>query len=148
MNSDHSFLFEHSQRNRQFIDRKLEAYKSTIPQARPDWPFQVVKVWNCVKESFADSGTNVNIVLEKCGISSNTIHGLFKWHTGRTIWGIIVYHRIEVAKSLLENEELSISDIAAGVGYSNSVSFGRVFKKQENETPSNYKKRRDDIWLN
>ncbi len=145
---DLSRFFKDANNNRQIISRALEEYKSTIPEADSTWPIQVVRVWDCISKSFADPNMNAGQILQSCGIRSNTIQGLFKWYTGRSIWSVIVYHRVELAKKLLESDELTVQEIAAGVGYADGVSLGRAFKRLVGLTPTRFKAGREDIWLN
>jgi len=42
---------------------------------------------------------------------------------------------------LLETEDLSIEQVAAEVGYSDTVSFRRLFKRMVGETPAAYRRR-------
>ena len=48
--------------------------------------------------------------------------------------------RIEEACRLLRESELSITQIATFVGYSNVKFFNKIFKKIVKQTPSEYKK--------
>lgn len=65
--------------------------------------------------------------------------------TFKTAFGIGVVHyinslRIEQAKSLIFNTELSIREIASAVGFSSDASFIRVFKRYEMQTPNTLRK--------
>lgn len=51
--------------------------------------------------------------------------------------------RIEESKKLLLNTDLSIKEIAYSVGYSSANHFTKVFKKQEDMTPSQFKSETD-----
>jgi AraC-like DNA-binding protein len=47
--------------------------------------------------------------------------------------------RLEKAKRLLEEGAMTIDEIAAAVGYSNTSNFARMFKKLEGVTPGQYR---------
>jgi len=47
--------------------------------------------------------------------------------------------RIEVAKELLENSDMKISEIAERVGYMSEKGFSNMFKKKTSFTPSSYR---------
>jgi two-component system, response regulator YesN len=66
---------------------------------------------------------------------------LFKNLKGMPIKEYITYKRIEEAKRLLENSRLKIKEIGEKVGYGNIHSFISIFKKHQNESPNEYRKR-------
>jgi len=47
--------------------------------------------------------------------------------------------RMDHARRLLEDTPYSIQDIAEEVGYSNAISFGRMFKKTVSLSPGEYR---------
>ena len=49
--------------------------------------------------------------------------------------------RIETAKRLLSERELSIKQVCVDSGYANPNYFSRIFKKYEGKTPSEYRER-------
>lgn len=51
----------------------------------------------------------------------------------------LLNYRIEEAKRLLCNTQLSITDIAQRVGYKDTFSFSRIFHKKTSLSPSNYR---------
>lgn len=63
----------------------------------------------------------------------------FKQDTGKTIIGYQQMLRIERAKYLLENNNLPIEEIAWLVGYEDTSYFSRVFKKEIECTPTEYR---------
>lgn len=64
----------------------------------------------------------------------------FNSHTGMSIRSYINMLRVNDAKALLENSELSITDIAFSVGFDDSNYFTDVFKKSTGMSPSCYRK--------
>ena len=66
-----------------------------------------------------------------------------KWikeNTGYSYYELLTYIKLQKSKQLLLNNSLTISDIASYIGYKNSESFIRIFKKHENITPQVYRK--------
>ena len=53
----------------------------------------------------------------------------------------VTRRRIGEAQNLLINTQLSITEIAANVGYNNSNYFQNVFRKAVGLTPGNYRKK-------
>ncbi len=52
--------------------------------------------------------------------------------------------RISAAKAYLESTEKNITEIAYAVGYDNPLYFSRLFKKFTDQSPSEYRKQRQD----
>ncbi len=66
----------------------------------------------------------------------------FRKHIGVTPRQHIISARITHAQSLLENTEMSISEISSTIGYDDSRYFCRIFKKQTGLSPLEYRKTR------
>ncbi len=66
---------------------------------------------------------------------------LFKEESGENFIEYLTRVRISHAKELLKNPELSIKEICVLSGYSDPNYFSRIFKKQEDVTPSEYRER-------
>jgi two-component system, response regulator YesN len=49
--------------------------------------------------------------------------------------------RLEKAKQLMHNHELSLAEIAQSVGFTDQSYFGRIFKREEGITPAKYRKK-------
>lgn len=64
---------------------------------------------------------------------------LFRQETGQTISQHIQTLRLSAAQELLKDSSLSISQIAAAVGYHDSRYFSRIFQKALKQTPSAYR---------
>lgn len=64
----------------------------------------------------------------------------FKKETGETMIKYINKRRINESLFLLENDELSITDVSFMVGYNDVNYFTKVFKKIKGMTPSEYRK--------
>jgi len=74
------------------------------------------------------------------GVSSIYLNRIFKIHTGKTIGEYLNSHRISIAKAMLSDHSLSISEISHRVGYNDMRSFTNNFKKIEGIAPSDYRK--------
>ncbi|MBE6063745.1 MAG: response regulator [Clostridium butyricum] len=89
---------------------------------------------------------NKNITLkdvaEEVFLSQNYLSELFKKETGEGFYDFISKYRIRKAKEILITTNLKIYEVAERVGYSDSITFGRAFKKLTGVTPNSY---RNDI---
>jgi AraC-like DNA-binding protein len=74
--------------------------------------------------------------------------GMSKYHFARTFKAVTgmtfkTYHnkkRIEVAKELLKDNEMRITDVCYSLGFNDASYFNRVFRKYGGSSPSSYKK--------
>lgn len=84
-------------------------------------------------------------VAEHTRLSVNRLNMLMKEETGDTIWKLLTKIRMEKAKQLLENTDLSISEIYPMVGYGTSSYFSKIFKKTTGVSPQKYRSVRDEM---
>ncbi len=75
------------------------------------------------------------------GLAERTFKRRFKQATGMSPLEYVHALRLEEAKQLLEATEQPIESIASEVGYEDAAFFGRLFRKQVNLTPAQYRKR-------
>lgn len=76
-------------------------------------------------------------------LSADYLDRLFKRESGQTLTDFILQSRIALAKQLLENEGLRISDISSKVGFINPSHFSSAFKKVTGISPYAYRKQLD-----
>lgn len=75
------------------------------------------------------------------GCSRSLVSHQFKARTGMGIREYLTMLRLEDAKILLENSNLTITEIAFTVGFGSSNYFTNVFKKDTGMAPGEYRKR-------
>ena len=75
-----------------------------------------------------------------CNMSKSKLSELFHSIYGYTIVEFIKNCRIDKAKRLLLENDLSIQQIASAVGYSHQSSFTYIFKQHVGCTPREYRK--------
>ncbi len=81
-------------------------------------------------------------IAEYVNINRSYFSRIFKNSTGMTPLQYMTNLRIEKAKIMLREEEISIKEISTLLGYNDMRSFIRFFKKLENQTPSEYRERK------
>ncbi|WNQ08880.1 helix-turn-helix domain-containing protein [Paenibacillus aurantius] len=81
------------------------------------------------------------MVADHFQVSTSYISQVFKEKTGETFIQYVTRFRIEKVKAMLLQTELTISQIAEEIGYSNAQQLIRVFKKLEEITPGEYRSR-------
>lgn len=73
------------------------------------------------------------------GVSDVYLRRIFKKQYGSAPAAFVTRQRIALAKKLLEDEAVSISQIAEQAGYRDSLYFSRLFKKQTGLSPTQYR---------
>lgn len=68
----------------------------------------------------------------------------FKSNVGMTITEFVTDRRVDCAKGMLHDRDMSISDIAMESGFNNISYFNAVFKKWTGLTPGDYRKQRQE----
>jgi AraC family transcriptional regulator len=93
---------------------------------------------------FIDDHLRENLTLEEISqsLSMSPFHfaHVFKQTAGLTPHQYVTQRRIELAKSLLRETELSITQIAHQIGYSNQSHFSVVFHQSTGQTPREYRR--------
>lgn len=85
-----------------------------------------------------DEPLNLDTVSSLCGYSKSNFCKMFKMITGESFHSMLNRHRIEVACLKLKEYNTSIEDIALSVGFTDSKSFCRVFKKITGKNTGEY----------
>ena len=89
--------------------------------------------------------TNFSVhISEKLHHDYNYLSNLFSEVEGTTIEKYFIAQKIEKVKELLKDDELSLSEIADRLGYSNVAYLSTQFKKQTGLTPTFYKSLRQN----
>ncbi len=86
-----------------------------------------------------DKDISLDDVSRNVDVSPYYFTRLFKEETGLTFLEYLTNIRIEKAKKMLSDSELSMKEICAAVGYSDPNYFSRIFKKNVGVTPTEYK---------
>ena len=80
-------------------------------------------------------------IAEYCYVNKYYLSHLFPAHKHMTLKQYLISKRIEEAKKLLCQEELSVGEIAERAGVPDSTYFSRLFKRETGESPLAYRKR-------
>lgn len=73
------------------------------------------------------------------GLSESHFARLFRRHAGASVIDHITRRRVQVARELLGNVDLSIKQIAARCGFEDAYYFSRVFRRVDGLSPSQYR---------
>lgn len=92
--------------------------------------------------------SNESMSLEKAaagsGFSKYYFERLFRNYTGMSFYQYLTFMRVSHAELLLQNQNVTISQIAEQSGFSNGAVFSKVFRKVTGFTPSAYREKYRD----
>lgn len=100
---------------------------------------QIETIKQIIKDRYFAPDLSVSSLAQEMGMSTSYLSKFFRESTGTGLLDYIHKTRLDNAKELLKNQDLTIKTIARNVGYINSDSFIRVFKRYEGVTPGKYR---------
>lgn len=99
----------------------------------------IEKIDKYIHEHFSDNSLSLNMMAHKYNISMSYLSKIYKEYTGNNFIDELIRVRMEHAKTLLEGSSITINEISEKIGYSNTYSFIRIFKKHTGVTPGEYR---------
>ncbi len=126
--------------NNKFYDLFLRIENQLEDKRKSKYDNIVNKINSIITTEYLNPGLSIDSIAEELGMSTAYICRLYKQYTLHTILDDIVKIRMEKARELLMNTELSINEIAEKTGYSNTTYFHKAFKTANGVTPSEYRK--------
>ncbi|MDH3588846.1 MAG: response regulator transcription factor [Gammaproteobacteria bacterium] len=91
-----------------------------------------------VRSNYADKISQAQVA-KLCGMSTFRFSRHFHAEFGLTFQDYLSKFRIARAEELLKNPEIGVSDVAYAVGYRDVSYFGRVFRKQKQMSPTQWR---------
>jgi two-component system, response regulator YesN len=125
---------------RWFIDKVMEACRNIISKREEQTSGVIARAKSFIEENYSKD-ISLDDVSRIVDISPYYFSKLFKEETGENFIEYLTNIRIERAKQLLQNKEVSIKNICVETGYSDPNYFSRIFKKQVGITPTEYRDR-------
>ncbi|TAK98456.1 MAG: AraC family transcriptional regulator [Rhodospirillaceae bacterium] len=111
-----------------YLDRVKTVSRTTIVERVEDYVRGALPSGNCSIERCAKKfGTSVRTLQARLG------------ECGLKFSDILERQRVELAKTYLEQAELSLDEVAVLLGYSEQSSFGRAFKRWTGVTPQGFR---------
>jgi two-component system, response regulator YesN len=119
-----------------FIFEKITEYHES--RAKEEVPSWLEDVKNFVGNNYSDPGLSIMFISEQLNISNSHLSRTFKKHMG---YGLLDYiHKVRLQKAkMLMNSDLNIKAIAEKVGYIESNTMIRAFKRYEGVTPGKFR---------
>ena len=101
---------------------------------------QIHGITEYISENY-DKVKTLDQICKRFYISKSYLCRIFKEVTGFTVQEYIHVRRIKRAQELLENGDMSVSEISASLGYGTVTHFERMFRKYTETTPLKYRKK-------
>jgi two-component system response regulator YesN len=89
----------------------------------------------------AETDLSLDLCASRLGYHPDYIRGVFRKEVGVNFSDYVSSFRLQLAKDMLVDTELKISEIAERLRYNNSQNFIRYFRKQEGITPGQYREK-------
>jgi AraC-like DNA-binding protein len=91
-----------------------------------------------IADQYANS-ISIAEIAEHVGLDQSYLGAIFKSQVQMTLQQFLIQYRIERACAFMEARQLTINQIAHSVGYENTLSFSRTFRKIKGVSPSEYR---------
>ncbi|ODS22671.1 hypothetical protein AB835_12930 [Candidatus Endobugula sertula] len=127
----------------QFSHEIRRAYKDTYfsddhATAHQDEAIVELQAW--LMDNFCLPEINIDQLCQKSGLNSRTLSRRFKQATGYSPLTFLKQIRLDQARDLLKDSDLGIAEIALQTGYPDSDYFSRLFKRQYQLTPTDFRR--------
>ncbi|MFC0875610.1 two-component regulator propeller domain-containing protein [Saccharicrinis sp. FJH2] len=123
---------------KQKFQKDLNITPKEITFSNPDEELLQVII-NTVNEHLNDSEFDVDKFAKEIGLSKSTLYRKMKSITGLSTNEFVQILRLKKAAQLLNETQMSISEIAYETGFSDPYYFSRAFKKNFNVSPKKYR---------
>ena len=99
----------------------------------------ILKLRELIEFNLSNSEFGVQQLADEMNLSQMQVYKKLKALTGQTSSQFIRSYRLNVAKKMLKNQDLSISEIAYEVGFSDPNYFSRTFHKEFGGPPGDFR---------
>ncbi|MCL2320582.1 MAG: AraC family transcriptional regulator [Oscillospiraceae bacterium] len=121
------------------LERELLAVQNEISIERQSQPIDIVEsVKAHLRHNYAQT-LNFSDISAHYGFSSAYLSKIFKEHTGTSPGKYLNEYRINIAKKLLMDSNLSVKDIAQKVGFEDQFHFSKNFKNTVGISPLQFR---------
>lgn len=129
------------------VKKLFEQFNSYVSKLVKEWkrskkmeqtrPIRLAKQF--IQQNFRELLT-LEVVSGQVGLNPTYFSNLFKIETGQNFSEYLIGMRIQNAKTMLTDTDLSIADVAEYVGYGDVKYFSKLFKKVTGLSPAEYRK--------
>jgi ligand-binding sensor domain-containing protein/signal transduction histidine kinase/CheY-like chemotaxis protein len=127
---------------RQKYVRQIMLSPRKIELVSPDEKF-LNRLMELIESKMEDPDFNVSTLVEQIGMSQTVLYKKIKALTDLSITDFIKSQRLKRAAQLLQENQLSIAEVAYSVGFNDRKYFSKEFRKQYGVAPSEYHQKTD-----
>ena len=116
--------------------------ENSVNKEKPDIEPSLVYIKNVlgyIKIKYSEP-IKIEHIAYACGLNRSYLTRLFKMSTGYTLQEYLTIYRMKKAMKMLVETPKSIQEIAFAVGYGDTFTFSKAFKRQYGKSPSTYRK--------
>jgi YesN/AraC family two-component response regulator len=113
-----------------YVDSKKKSHNTNLKD----------QVLSYIDEHLADMDLSLTSLSLKFEVNAPYLSRFIKEQSGETFIDYVNKQRVQLAKQLMMETDDTITDITQKVGFSNSNTFIRVFKRYEGITPGQFRK--------
>lgn len=123
------------------LDYLVQVYDTYVAMSQAKgYKTMITEIRDYIQENFADPDLSLKHLSDRFEISGKYASHLFKLEYDMKFVDFLVQLRMQQAERLLAETEETVQNIALQVGYANSITFGRVFKRLTGVTPGEFRK--------
>ena len=124
-----------------FMSKLVETRKDVFSQkAYKSAELYLEKSIEFIENNYSNN-IKINDIATYIGINRSYLTHIFKKNINISPQDFFVNYKIDKACNLLENTDLSIKVVAKSIGYSDPLTFSKIFKKVKGESPKIYRER-------
>lgn len=110
--------------------------KSDVVQGKtPGYLPAMIKVEKKLNSILHEKLPNLKAIAKEFSLSESTLKRQFKQVYGKAIYEYYLYKKMELAKRMLLEQDMTIAQVAYSLGYEKSSPFIRIFKRQFGISP-------------
>ena len=123
------------------LHRLLQSQANALLNVLPQADSFYVAFQDALIKGMQTGKPNAAYIAEQLHVSERTLHRRLQEQQGKTFGSVLRETRLRLAKEYLGNRQLSLTEIAILLGYSEQSAFSRAFKQWQGETPRIYRER-------
>ncbi len=125
---------------RTITEEEGESRLNDLQPPSTDTPLEIQRAVKYIHQHFSDE-INLSRLAHEATLSKFHFSRVFKRHLGKSPMGYVTHIRIQKAKELLCNADLTVSEVAREVGFHDLGNFARHFRRLVRTTPRSFKER-------
>ncbi|MDR0590064.1 MAG: helix-turn-helix domain-containing protein [Spirochaetaceae bacterium] len=106
---------------------------------QPNYYQKIVEKAKYLMETNIFKAINVSSISEQIGVSSTKLNEIFKIYTSMTPYQYYIHIKIHKAEDLLEQDNVTVKEVAFSLGFEDQYYFSRLFKNKTGIAPSDWK---------